>query len=136
MKALTAVLATLVVGLSATGAVTAESASAKTLPTSVALSSVLLISTGQYQVTGKIDSSFVGCRAERVVRLYLVHADNTTTVTDTRKTKAGPGLFTFRAFLAPREGLFVTAPAKQFRLKSGKRIRCAAATTAPVYPAH
>jgi len=64
----------------------------------------------------------------------LVHVDNSVTVVDTDKTRSGVGLFAVRAFLAPREGVFVSSPAREVTLKSGKRLHCATGRTTPVYP--
>jgi hypothetical protein len=88
----------------------------------------------QYLVSGKLIAKSARCRFQRTVSLHVIHADNSDTVVLSTKTSSGTGIFHFRAALAAREGVYVTAPAKEFVIKSGTRVHCGAGRSIPQYP--
>ena len=129
MKVLLAALAVAMAAL----ALVAATASALVLPTSVRID-YTQPKGSQYAVGGKLEVKRP-CRLGRTVRLQVLHADGSSTVADTQKlTRSGVGLFTLHGAIAPGEGFVVTAAPLKVTLKSGKRVRCAAGSSAPVYP--
>jgi hypothetical protein len=83
-----------------------------------------------YLVSGGVDSKRGECESLRTIRLHVIQADGTDTVIASKQTKRSR-LFNFRVPLVPGESVYVTTPAKQAVIRSGKRVRCAAGRSNP-----
>jgi hypothetical protein len=117
-------------------AVLATPAAAKKLSVKTTFGPLLIIKDNptEYLVQGKVIAKGAGCRFQRVVRLHVIHPNNTDTVIASRKTKSGVGLFSFRVPLVPSESVYVSTPAKEFTKKSGIKVHCATGRSVPQLP--